>query len=85
METNKSEVYYLINRLIRLILTLLVSTVTIERAFLVMKVVKNDLCNKMDNEFLTDCIVVYIERDNVEGFDCDSIIDDFYSLKNRRA
>ena len=85
METNKTEVYYLIDRLICIVLTLPVSTATIERAFSVMKIVKNELRNKMEDEFLADCMVVYIERDIAENFDSDSIIDDFYSLKNRQA
>ena len=85
VETSKSQVYYLIDRLIRLVLTLPVSTASAERAFSVMKIVKNDLRNKMEDEFLADCMVVYIERDIAESFDTDSIIEDFYSLKNRRA
>ena len=40
IETNKSRHYHLIDRLIRIFLTLLVSTVTIERAFSAMKHVK---------------------------------------------
>ena len=40
VETRKSQIYFLINRLIRLVLTLHVSTATIERAFLVMKLIK---------------------------------------------
>ena len=50
-----------------------------------MKIVKNDLHNKMEDEFLADCMIVYIEREIAESFDIDSIIKEFYSLKNRRA
>ena len=42
-----------------------------------MKIVKNDLRNKMGDEFLANCMVVYIERDIAESFDTDSIIEDF--------
>ncbi|XP_071715307.1 uncharacterized protein [Rutidosis leptorrhynchoides] len=43
VETNKCQSYYLVYRLIRLILTLPVSTATIERGFSAMKIFKNRL------------------------------------------
>ncbi|TYI14885.1 hypothetical protein ES332_A08G151200v1 [Gossypium tomentosum] len=63
VETRMSKVYFLVDRLICLLLTIPVSTVTTERTFSVMKIVKTRLHNKMDNEFLTDNLAVYIERD----------------------
>jgi hypothetical protein len=80
-ETGKSKTYYLIDRLIRLVLTLPMSTATTERAFSAMKIVKTRLCNKMDDEFLVNSLVVYIEREISESFNLDSILDDFVSLK----
>ena len=84
-ETKKSEVYYLIDRLIRLILTLPVSTATTERSFSAMKIMKTRLRNKMEDEFLANSLVIYIEREIAESFSSDLIIDDFKSLKERRA
>jgi len=84
-ETNKSQHYHLIDKLIRLILTLPVSTATIERAFSAMKHVKTVLCNKMKKEFLADSMMIYIERELVEDIDSDSIIDEFYSSKHQRV
>ncbi|GJV48104.1 zinc finger MYM-type protein 1-like protein [Tanacetum coccineum] len=51
-ETEKSEMYPLIDRLIRLILTLPVSTATSERAFSKMKLVKTRLRSTMSDDFL---------------------------------
>jgi len=84
IETGKSKTYYLIDRLIRLVLTLPVSTTTIERAFSAMKIVKIRLCNKMEDEFLADNFVVYIERKISESFNSDLILDNFVSLRARR-
>ena len=84
-ETNKSQHYHLIDRLIRLILTLHVSTATTERAFSAMKHVKIMLRNKIKEEFLADSMMIYIERELVENIDSDSIIDKFYSTKHRRV
>jgi hypothetical protein len=83
-EIEKSERYHLIDRLIRLVLTLPVSTATTERAFSAMKVVKTRLRNKMEDEFLANTLVVYIEREISESFNSDLILDDFVSLKERR-
>jgi hypothetical protein len=84
IETEKSERYHLIDRLIRLVLTLPVSTATIERAFSAMKVIKTRLRNKIDDEFLANSLVVYIEREISESFNSDLILDDFVSLRTRR-
>ncbi|KAG7943871.1 hypothetical protein I3843_15G068000 [Carya illinoinensis] len=67
VETEKSKIYYLIDRLIRLILTL--------------PIVKTRLRNKIEDEFLANNLVVYIEREIVKNFDLDSILDDFVCLK----
>jgi len=85
VETEKSTIYPLINRLIQFILTLPVSTTTTERAFLVMKIVKTRLHNRMEDDFLANYLIVYIEKEIAERFIIDMIIDDFYSMKERRV
>ncbi|XP_059667778.1 uncharacterized protein LOC132313131 [Cornus florida] len=85
VEPKKSKIYFLIDRLIRLVLTLPVSTATRERAFSTMKLLKIQLCNRMEDEFLADYLSVSIEKEIAETFSTDSIIDDFSSLKDRRA
>ncbi|KAG7988107.1 hypothetical protein I3843_03G171000 [Carya illinoinensis] len=83
VEIEKSKIYYLIDKLIRLILTLSVSTATSERAFSDMKIVKTSFRNKIEDEFLSNNLVIYIEREIVKNFDLDSILDDFVCLKER--
>ncbi|KAK8316690.1 hypothetical protein V6Z11_A13G057000 [Gossypium hirsutum] len=79
------EKYYPLDftKLVHLLLTFPVSTVTTERAFSVMKIVKTRLRNKMEDEFLTDNLIVYVEREIAKNFDLDSIFSDFISLKER--
>ena len=60
--SGKSKFYHLIDRLIRLVLTLPVSIVTTERASSAMKLLKTRLRNKMEDERLADNMIVYIER-----------------------
>nr|GEW48941.1 hypothetical protein [Tanacetum cinerariifolium] len=81
VETKKPESYYLLDRLIRLILTLPVSTTTAESGFSAMKICKSRLRNRMSGDFLADSLVVYIEKEVAENFDSESVIDEFKSLK----
>ena len=83
-ETGKSNTYYFIDRFIRLVLTRLVSTSTAEQVFSAMKTIKTKLRNKMEDEFLTDNLLVYIEKEISESFNSYLIFDDFVSLKSRR-
>jgi hypothetical protein len=61
-ELGKSKNYYLIDRLIHLILTLLVATTTTKRAFSAMKVLKTRLRNKMDDDFLANCLLFTLKK-----------------------
>jgi len=85
VKTGKSIIYPLVDRLIRLILTLPVSTATTERAFSAIKIVKTRLRSRMEDDFLANYLIVYIEKEIAERFTIDMIIDDFYSMKERRA
>ena len=78
-----SKHYKLVYILVRLVLTFSVSSTTTDRAFSAMKVVKTDLRNKMENDFLTNSLILYIEKDIVLTFSLDSIIDDLEDLKQR--
>ncbi|KAG0529915.1 hypothetical protein BDA96_05G138500 [Sorghum bicolor] len=71
-------------KLIRLVLTLPVSTATPERAFSAMKLVKTRLRNKMKDAFLRDCLVIYIEKKLAVQFTTSDIIDDFYAMKTHK-
>jgi hypothetical protein len=51
-EKKEKNIYPLVDRLIRFILTLPVSTATTERAFSAMKIVKISLRNRIENDFL---------------------------------
>jgi hypothetical protein len=58
VEIEKSTIYPFVNRLIRLILTLPVSTTTTERAFSAMKIIKTRLRNRMENDFLANYLIL---------------------------
>ncbi|CAL1406910.1 unnamed protein product [Linum trigynum] len=83
--TRLGKEYSLIDRLIRLLLTLPVSTATGEHAFSAMKIVKNRLRNKMNDDFLADSLVIFIERMIAKNFRLYDILSDFVDLKERRV
>ena len=45
---------------------------------------KTRLRNRMENEFLADNIIVYIEKEIAGNLTVEMIMDEFYSMKNRR-
>ncbi|XP_073120278.1 uncharacterized protein [Henckelia pumila] len=81
VETEKAKHYHLIDRLIRLVLTLPFFTSKTEQLFSAMKLLKTSLQNKMEEDFLADSMIIYIEREFTVKIDTDSIIDEFYSMK----
>ena len=84
-KTGKSTKFPLVNRLIRLVLTTLVSTATCERAFSAMNIVKTKLKTKIEDDFIRDVVVISIERELVDTLCIDSIIDDFVLMKSQRV
>ncbi|KAL6210840.1 hypothetical protein ACLB2K_016072 [Fragaria x ananassa] len=85
VNTRRSIAYHLVYRVVSLVLTLPVSTATAERAFSAMKIVKTRLRNRMEDDFLTDSLIMYIEKEIVEKISIDSIIDDFRDMQTRRV
>ncbi|XP_042410891.1 uncharacterized protein LOC122000593 [Zingiber officinale] len=63
VETGKNTIFLLVYHLIELALVLLVATTSVERVFSMMKIIKTDLCNRMEDEWMNDSLVVYIEND----------------------
>ena len=55
-----------------------------KRAFSTIKFIKNDLRNWMGDEFMNNCMVIYIERDVFRGIPNDVIMDRFQKMKTRR-
>ena len=85
VETRKDIGYPLIFRLLTLALVLPVATATVERAFSVMKIAKNRLHNRMDDQWLHDSLIVYIEREIFNSTTNEAIILQFQNMKNRRG
>jgi hypothetical protein len=63
VKMKKYIVYPLVYKLMTLSLILLVATVTVERVFSAMSIVKHRLRNRMGDEWMNDYLITYIEKD----------------------
>jgi len=61
----KNKTYNLVYLLMKLASLLSVTTATVERAFSVMKFIKNSLRNRMSDELMNGCLVIYIEKKHI--------------------
>ncbi|XP_047249912.1 zinc finger MYM-type protein 1-like [Capsicum annuum] len=75
--------YELIYLLVKLSLILPVATATVERAFSLMKYIKNDMRSRIGDDFLNNCLVCYIENGAFENVPNEAIIDHFQNMTSR--
>ncbi|KAL5561455.1 hypothetical protein UlMin_031202 [Ulmus minor] len=85
VQTRRNDVYPLVYRLVTLSLLLPIVTAIVERAFFAINVVKNRLRNRMEDQWMNDILLVYIERDIFNKLDNELIMQRFQSMKTRRA
>ncbi|XP_059669396.1 uncharacterized protein LOC132314568 [Cornus florida] len=85
VETKRDKVHSLVYLLVTLALILPVATASVERAFSAMNIVKNRLRNKMGDEWMSDSLIVYIEKEISSGMDNEVIIQRFQNMKSRRG
>ncbi|XP_068317230.1 uncharacterized protein [Pyrus communis] len=74
VETKKDRQYPLVYLLVKLVLILPVATASIERAFSMMKIVKNPHRNRMGDQWLNDSLVVYIKKEVYDSINNDVVI-----------
>jgi hypothetical protein len=71
----KNGTYPYFNRLIRLILILPVSTATTERSFSMMKIIKTRLRTKLGDQYMSDLMVILIEKEIVSSITLHQILE----------
>ncbi|KAM1048161.1 hypothetical protein ACFX1X_027658 [Malus domestica] len=78
VKTGRCASYILVYKLLTLALVLPVATASVERAFSAMKIVKTPLRNKIGDQWLSDSMLVYIERDVFAFIDNEPIMRRFH-------
>ena len=72
------------SRLIRVVLTLPVSTATTERSFSALKIIKTRLRTSMGDPWLMDLLLLYIEKEVTRKLHLQSVTSQFKNMKSRR-
>ena len=84
VETKKHFSFPLVYQLLKLVLILPVAAASVER-FSAMNIVKSVLRNKMGDEFMSDCLICYVEKDIFSTITNDDVIDLFKKMKDREG
>jgi hypothetical protein len=66
-------------------LILPVGTAIVERVFSAMSIVKYRLRNRMEDEWMNDCLITYIEKDIFKIISNEEIMQRFQGMKARRG
>jgi len=82
--SDRHTYFPLVYRLIELALILPVATATVERAFSAMNIIKTDRRNKMNDDWMNDSMICYIERDLFVSIEDDKILERFQGIRNRK-
>ncbi|XP_071706723.1 uncharacterized protein [Rutidosis leptorrhynchoides] len=85
VKTEKDISFRYVYRLLKLALVLPVATATVERCFSTMKLVKSDLRNRMNDDFLNGCLLGAIEREALARVKDETIMNRFQRMKYRRG
>ena len=85
VETRKHVTYYLVYRLVKLVLVLPVATATVERCFSAMKLVKSALRNRISDDFLNAALICAIEKEELSNVENEVVIERFRTMSIRRG
>ncbi|XBI07244.1 hypothetical protein VPH35_135174 [Triticum aestivum] len=85
VDTKKHLAFPLVYQLLKLVLILPVATASVERCFSAMNIVKSVLRNKMGDQFMSDCLICYVEKDIFATITNDAVIDLFKKMGDREG
>ena len=84
VDTNKHLSYPLVFQLLELVLVLPVTTATIERVFLGMKIVKTSLRNCMGDLYMSNSLICYVEKEKMLKVSNAAVVDRFKKMRDRK-
>jgi len=85
VELKKQDHFQLVFRLLKLACLLPVATASVERMFSAMKIIKNRLRNRMRDQWMNDCMIVYTEKDVADNISNETIITQFQKMCTRKV
>lgn len=84
VHTSKHQMYHLVYRLLKLVLVLPVATATVERCFSAMKIIKTQLRNSMGDDYLSNSLVCYVEKEKMMQVTNAAVVKRFRKIGNRK-
>jgi hypothetical protein len=81
--TRKHLSYPLVYRLLKLVLTLPVATATVERCFSTMKLLKSALRNKMGDDYMSNSLICFVEKELLDNIPNEVIVKRFHATNHR--
>jgi hypothetical protein len=84
VETKKHDRYPMVYRLLKLVLVLPVATATVERCFSAMKIVKTYLRNRIGDEYMSNSLICYVEKEEMMKVTNETVVQRFMKMKGRR-
>ncbi|XP_021802903.1 uncharacterized protein LOC110764790 [Prunus avium] len=81
VKTRMHRAFNYVYLLITLALVLLLATASVERAFSVMNIIKGPLQNKMGYQWLSDSLLIYVEKDVFDYIENEAIMLRFQNMK----
>ena len=82
VQSDRHTHFPLVYRLIELALILPVATTTVERAFSAMNIIKTERRNKMNDDWMNNSMICYIERDVFASVEDEKFLKRFQGFKN---
>jgi hypothetical protein len=83
--TDKHITFPLVFQLLKLVLIFSVDTASVEKCFSAMNVVKKKLRNKLGDQFMSDCLICYVEKDNFSTIRNDDVFNLFKKMIDRHG
>jgi hypothetical protein len=81
VQTEKHVVFPLVYKLIELVLLLSVSTASVDRTVSAINIIKRELRNKIEDDWMNDLMVFYTEKDIFKSLDDETITLRFQRIK----
>lgn len=85
VSTNKHLAFPLVYQLLKLVLVLPVATASVERCFSTMKIMNTVLRNRIDDDFMNQCIICFYEQRLLYSTPRKIVIERFLKMKHRRG
>jgi len=84
VDTKKHLTYPLVYRLLKLVLVLPVTTAIVERVFSGMKIVKTSLHNRMGDQYMSNSLICYVEKEKILKVTNAAVVDRFKKMRDRK-